>query len=72
MDRNLRTGRRDGRYAGDFAWFFIFNEIYPTTNEPAGTNRPGYRSGDDTVTEFNDGVDAINLRAVTDITGCED
>ncbi len=72
MDRNLRTGWRDGRNAGDFARNFVFNEIYPTTNEPGGTNRPGYRSGGDTITEFTDGVGAIYLRAVTDITGCED
>lgn len=72
MDRNLRTGRRDGRYAGDFAWFFIFNEIYPTTNEPAGTNRSDHRFRGATITKFTDGVDAINLRAVTYVTGFQD
>lgn len=64
MYRNLHTGWRDGRYAGDFAWNFVFNEIQPTTNEPAGTNRSDHRCGDDIVTEFTDGEDAINLRAV--------
>ena len=72
MDRNLRTGWRDGRYAGDFAWNFVFNEIQPTTNEPAGTNRPDHRCGGDTITEFNDGVDAVNLRAATFVTGFQD
>ena len=72
MDRSLRTGWRDGRYAGDFAGNFLFYEIHPTTDEPAGTNRSDHRCGGDAITGFTDGVDAINLRAVTDIAGCED
>ncbi len=64
MDRNLRTGWRDGRYAGDFAWDFVFNEIHPTTDEPAGTNRSDHRFSGVTVIQFTDGVDAIDLRAV--------
>lgn len=48
MDRNLRTGRRDGRYAGDFSRNFVSNEIHLTTDEPAGTKRPDIRYGGDT------------------------
>ena len=72
MDRNLRTGWRDGRYAGDFARNFVFNEIHPTTNEPAGTNRSDHRFSGATITEFTDGEDVINLRAVTYVTGFRD
>ena len=71
MDRNLCTGWRDGRYAGDFPRIFVFDEIHPTTDEPAGTKRSEHRSGGDTITEFTDG-EAINLRAVTGITGFGD
>ena len=69
MNGNLRTGWRDGRHAGDFARNFVFNEIQPTANEPAGTNRPDHRCGGDTVTEFTAGEDEINLQAVIVIFG---
>ena len=55
MDRNLRTGRRDGRYAGDFSRNFVSNEIHLTTDEPAGTNRSDIRYGGDAIAEFTDG-----------------
>ena len=69
MDRNLRTGWRDGRYTGDFARNFVFNEIQPATNEPAGTNRTDHRFSGATITEFTDGVGAIYLRMVIVIFG---
>lgn len=72
MDRNLRTGWRDGRYAGDFARNFVFDEIHPTTDEPAGTNCSDHRFSGGNITEFTDGVNAINLRAVTYVIGFQD
>ena len=72
MDRNLCTGWCDGRYAGDFVRSFVLYETHTTTDGPAKTNRSDHRCVGDTITEPTDGEDAINLLALTDITGFKD